>query len=209
MNKTLGAHEVLDLHEILSDCINGLNTMQLYRPYAKDPQLQSMMNNHMQMMTMEYNNLVQTAHKLGGSEAMPVRGQKHLTQGGMQMNQGGMQMNQNFQPMYGLHQPQTQTPNASYDQVDDADVAQYMLSCHKHSASMKMKATLEMAHPVLRQMMMTGANRAADMAYECFQYANQKGYYQIPTLKDQTMNTFLDAYGTATQMGNQMPQQYM
>ncbi|AWB43000.1 spore coat protein [Paenibacillus sp. CAA11] len=186
---TLGAHEVLELHEVLNETIQGLNTLQLYRPFAREGQLQTMINNHFNACTMEYNNMVQLAHSLGASQAMPQRMQKNM------VNVRPFATN-SFQPMYGLHQPQTQAPVQNTDQIDDADVALCLVGCHKQSANMKMKATLEMAHPVLRQTMQAAANKAADMAYEAFQYANQKGYYQVPTLKDTTMNTYIHAYGT-------------
>lgn len=193
---TLGAHEVMELHEVMNDAIHGLNTLQLFRPHAKDPQLQTMVNNHLHACTMEYNNLVQMAHQLGASEAMPARAQKTLPD--MRMNSADM----SFQPLYGLRNPQTQTPAQSSEQIDDMDVALCLITCHKQTAALKMKATLEMANPTLRQFMQTCANKSADMAYEGFQYANQKGFYQIPTLKDTTMNTYMHSYGTAPMMGN-------
>lgn len=195
----LGAHEVLDLHEVLSESICALNTMQLYRPYVQDQQLQQMMNRHMQAMIADYNNMVQTAHQLGGTQAMPARAHKYMAN-----------PNVSFQPMYGLHNPQTQTPAAGPDQIDDVDAVIALLNSHKTSAAMKMKATLEMAHPTLRHLMQTSANSCADMAYECFQYANSKGYYQVPTLKDTTTNTMIQSYGTApmaSAQNGQMQQQ--
>ncbi|GIQ71139.1 spore coat protein [Xylanibacillus composti] len=185
---TLGAHEVLELHEVLNDAIHGLNTMRLYRPYAQDQQLQAMMDRQINAMVMEYNHMVQTAHQQGGSQAVPAR------RGQMQM-----QMPQSFQPTYGLRNPQTQMPAGSVEEIDDVDVTICLVNCHKQTAGLKMKATLEMANPALRQMMQTAANSSADMAYESFQYANHKGYYQVPTLKDTTANTFMHAYGTAQQ----------
>jgi len=234
----LGAHEVMELHEVLNDAIHGLNTMHLYRPYARDPQLQTMMDNHIQQCMMEYNNLVQMAQQFGASQAMSSGGQKmmqrmnqtrRMGQSGMTtsmgslnqmntmnqtssmstMNQAGQtspssQANPSYQPTYGLHNPQTQAPAESSDQIDDADVTLCIVNCHKQSAALKMKAALEMANPQLRQMVQTGANKSADMAYQGFQYANQRGYYQVPTLKDTTMNTYMQSYGT-TQMTNSQP----
>ncbi|RRJ67512.1 spore coat protein [Paenibacillus oralis] len=109
-----------------------------------------------------------------------------------------------YQPMYGLRQPETQTPAHSTDQLDDADVALALLNSHKQSAALKMKAALEMANPALRHFVQASAGRCADMAYECFQYANQKGYYQVPTLQENTTDTFVHAYGTVPQ-GNPQP----
>ncbi|GJM70507.1 coat protein F [Paenibacillus macerans] len=227
MNK-LGAHEVMEVHEILSNEISGLNAMMLYRPYVKDQQLQMMMNHQMQACTMDYNQLVQLAQQTGASQAVPARGQKTVahasgamatsggtmpTGGGTMSTSGGTMgthetmpnyASSSYQPMYGLRQPETQTPAQSTDQLDDADVALALLNCHKQSAALKMKAALEMANPSLRHFVQASANRCADMAYECFQYANQKGYYQVPTLQENTTDTFVHAYGTVSP-GNPQP----
>lgn len=191
MEMTMGAHEVLELHEVLNDAIHGLNTLRLYRPHAKDPQLQTMMDQHMGALTMEYNNLIQMATHQGASHMMSER---HLAK------------NRGFQPTYGLRNPETHTPASSTEDIDDVDVTTCLLNCHKQTATLKMKASLEMANPTLRRAIQQGANMSADMAYQSFQYANHKGYYQIPTLKDQTQNTFMQSYGTMPMMQTQMNQ---
>jgi len=109
---TIGAHEAMELHEVLNDAIHGLNTLRLFRPHAKEPQLQAIMDRHMSALTMDYNNMVLVAN------------------------------------------------------------------------------------PTLRRMMQQSANASADMAYEGFQYANQMGYYQVPTLRDTTQHTYMGSYGT-------------
>lgn len=195
---SFGAHEVLELHEVLNDAIYGLNTLNLFRPHAQDPMLQAMVDRHMQALTTEYNYMIQLANQQGAGHAVPAR----------RMNAGGYSenhMNQAFQPSYGLHNPQTQAPARSAQEIDDADVALCLVNCHKQTASLKMKAALEMADPTLRRTMQQGALNSAEMAYEGFQFANQKGYYQVPTLKDTTQNTYLQAYGTAPTPQTGMP----
>lgn len=182
---SLGAHEVMELHEVLSDAVHGLNTLKLYRPHARDHQLQAIMDRHMNALTMEYNSLVQMAHQQGGAQSVPARRPAMMTN-----------VNRSFQPTYGLRNPQQQTPAESIQEIDDADVTTCLVNCHKQTAALKMKAALEMANPALRNMLQSAANASADMAYESFQYANHKGYYQVPTLKDTTANTFLNSYGT-------------
>ncbi|XEC93019.1 spore coat protein [Paenibacillus tarimensis] len=186
---SLGAHEVLELHEVLNDAIHGLNTLKLFRPHAQDQMLQSMMDRHIQALTMEYNNMVQMANQQGAGQAVPAR---RINIG---MNAAN-NMNQTFQPSYGLRNPQTQAPARTAQEVGDVDVALCVVNCHKQTASLKMKAALEMANPNLRMVMQQGANASADMAYEGFQFANQRGYYQVPTLKDTTQNNYLQSYGT-------------
>ena len=103
----------------------------------------------------------------------------------------------NGAPAYGLKNPAPQSPNASMNQLDDRDVSSSMLSCHKTSAAKKMMAALECANPQLRRMMQQGAINCAEQAYEVWQFMNQKGYYQVPTMKEETTNTVLNSYQTA------------
>lgn len=194
---SLGAHEVLELHEVLNDAIHGLNTLNLYRPHAQDQMLQAMMDRHIQVLTMEYNNMIQLANQQGAGQAVPAK----RMGAGLTANN----INQTFQPTYGLRNPQTQAPAGSAQEIDDADVVLCIVNCHKQTASLKMKAALEMADPTLRRVIQQGANMSADMAYEGFQFANQRGYYQVPTLKDTTQNNYLQSYGmTPTQQTGMM-----
>lgn len=171
-----GAHEVMEIHEVLSDTIDGINQFQLYRPHARDHQLRSILDKQLQFMTQEYNNMVQAINQRGITEAIPYRGPRTTS------------------PVYGLNNPETQTPNTSIHDMDDRDVASGMLGCHKASASFRMLASLECADLELRRMLQQGAINCAEQAYEVWQYMNQKGYYQVPTMKDVTTSTMINTY---------------
>lgn len=172
----LGAHETMELHEVLTSAINGINHFQLYHAIAKDQQLLQMIDRQLQFMTNEYNQMVQMLHQQGNSHAVPYRSAMNET------------------PVYGLDNPAAQSPNLTMNQWDDRDIASSMLDCHKHSASKKMLATLECADPQLRRMMQQGAVNCAEQAYEVWQFMNHMGYYQVPTMKEETTNTVLDSY---------------
>jgi spore coat protein CotF len=49
-------------------------------------------------------------------------------------------------------------------------------------------------------MLQQGAINCSEMAYETWQYMNQKGYYQVPTMKEQTTQTMMNAYTTGNMM---------
>ncbi|MDN5361514.1 MAG: hypothetical protein PWP70_561, partial [Moorella sp. (in: firmicutes)] len=97
----------------------------------------------------------------------------------------------------GLDNPGTLTPNSSANEMDDRDVASGMLGCHKASATMRMVAALECADPELRRMIQQGAINCSEQAYEVWQYMNQKGYYQVPTMKEMTTSTMMNTYSSA------------
>ncbi|RKD21838.1 coat protein F [Ammoniphilus oxalaticus] len=182
MAAQFGAHELMEMHEVLTDTINGINLFQLYRPHVKDQQLAQMMDNHLQFMISEYNGMVQALNQRGMGQAVPYQAPK------------------NFTPSYGLNNPPTQMPNTSANQMDDRDVSSGMLGCYKASTICKTMAALECADSGLRRMMQQGATNCSEMAYEVWQYMHQQGYYQVPTMKDITTHTVIDSYGQA-QMG--------
>jgi len=190
MSANLGAHEVMELHEVLNCAINGLNQFELYRPHIQDQQLGSMIDKQTQFMSQEYNNLVQALNASGITMGSPYRSP------------------QMAQPKYGLNSPQPQSPNTSPNQLDDRDIASGILGIHKSSAIFKAMAALECADPNLRRMVQQGSNNCSEMAYEVWQYMNQKGYYQVPTMKQMTTNTMAHTYST-TGMSNMEPQNRM
>jgi spore coat protein CotF len=184
MRKHLGAHETIEIHEVLTSSINAINQFQLYRPYIQDRQLRSILDYQTAFMIQEYNNIVGL-----------------LANHGMEHGRGYIDsVQQNFRPMYGL-----ESPNSSVRGLDDREIASAMLGTHKSSATYRMHATLQCADPQLRRTMMQGANSCAEQAYELFQYMNAKGYYQVPTLQNQTMQTLMDVYQPHAMNGTYNP----
>jgi spore coat protein CotF len=182
MTAQYGAHEVMELHEVLTNAIDCINQFELYKPHVTDQQLSAIIDRQINAMTNEYNMMVQALNQQGMSQARPYRAP--ITS----------------QPIYGLNNPAPQSPYASGKKLNDRDVASGMLGCHKASAIMKSIATLECADLNLRRMVQQGSNNCSEMAYEVWQYMNQNGYYQVPTMKQMTTNTMLNTYTPA--MGN-------
>jgi spore coat protein CotF len=179
----LGAHEVMEIHEVLTCTIDGINQFQLYRPLIRDGRLQQMLDHQLQFMTDEYNNTVQLLQQQGITQTLSYRSAHSI------------------QPIYGLDNPERQTPNMTAEQMDDRDVSSCMLGFHKSSASKKILAALECADPQIRRTMQQGALNCSEQAYEVWQFMNQSGFYQVPTMKEVTTNTVLNTY---TQAGNSM-----
>lgn len=177
----LGAHEVMEMHEILSETITCINTIQLYGEHCSDQQLKGLVDKQLNFMNSEYNNMVNALSQEGMQEAVPYRG------------------NMNFSPTYGLRNPSPQTPNPSATQVDDQDVASALLCAHKGSASKRMMGALECSNPNLRRMLIQGAINCADQAYDVWQFMNSKGYYQVPTMQQNTTDTILNSYQPSNQ----------
>jgi spore coat protein CotF len=180
-----GAHETIEVHEILNGAIDVINRFQLYRPHVQDGELQLMLDRQMQFAISEYNTMVQLLQGKGMGHAVPYQGPKNVT------------------PVYGLRNPQPYGPQASAQQLDDRDVAVGMLCAHKSSAVHKMTAALECADPNIRRMLQQSAVNCAEQAYEVWQYMNQRGYYQVPTMMDMTTQTMIRSFAETP---NQQPQ---
>jgi len=172
----LGAHEVMQAHEVLTDIIDGINQFELYRPHVKDQQLMQILDNQVNHMYGSYQNLVNYLHNQGMGSAVPYR----------------IPRTQNVK--YGLRQPSPVEPNASINYMDDRDVASGMMGCAKASALVCTAAALECADPNLRNMITNCCVSSINQAYELFQYMNQRGMYQVPTLPDKTTQTMLNTY---------------
>ena len=186
MTAQLGAHEVMEVHEVLCNSINAIHQTMLYRPHIKSQQLASIVDKQMQFMNQEYNGLVQAIHQQG-------------------MNPGSSYpTGYNYSPTYGLRNPDTHSPQMSANQLTDSDIASGILGIHKSGAIFKTMAALECADPNLRRMIQQGANNCSEQAYEIWQYMNQEGYYQVPTMKQMTTNTVMDTYAPSNigNMGN-------
>jgi len=57
-----GAHETMEVHEILNEKINMINHFGLYKQICQDPQLRDMIERHMQTAVASYNEIVQYTH---------------------------------------------------------------------------------------------------------------------------------------------------
>ena len=178
----IGAHELLMAHEVLSGMTNGMNSFELYQPHITDSQLLGIWQNQLHFMQSSYQNIVNYLHNRGGNQAVPYRTPRPVN------------------PMYGLRNPSPQHPNNNMNQIDDRDVASGMMGCAKSAALQCTWAALECADPNLRNLLAGCAQSAINRAYEIFQYMNQKGMYQVPTLADNTTNTMIHSYQAAPTM---------
>lgn len=192
-----GAHETMEVHEILNEKINLINHFNLYAQQVQDRQLRHMIERHMQTAMQSYDQMVSYTHDYNAASGM----QRPYSMPNVQP--------QNIQ--YGLRNPMDQMPQMQ-PSLNDQQILSAVLLCHKNSARNHMHASLECADPNIRQMLINGAITCANQAYECFVHMNQQGYYQVPTMNDHTAKTFLHSYqpmneGSMMSAGQQQGQQ--
>jgi spore coat protein CotF len=183
----IGAHEIMDCHEVLCSTINGINLFQLYQPYCQDQELKNILQNQLAFMTNEYNSLVNALQHKVNMNRLP-----------------NVKMNMNFSPSYGIgSNPVPEAPNASINQMNDRDISSGMLGCHKAGSVQKMHAALECTDPQIREMMIQSAKNCADQAYEVWSYMNNKGYYHVPTFDQTTTQSMINSYQPSSLYNNQ------
>jgi len=179
-----GAHETMEVHEVLNEKINLINHLAMYTQQTQNQQLHQLMERHMQSAIQGYDQLVAYTHDYNASQ--------------QRMQAQGMLNIQPQQIQYGLRQPQAQMPQTQ-GQLNDQQIAYALLSCHKNSARNSLESALECADPNIREMLIQSASQCANQAYEVFLFMNQQGQYQVPTLNDQTAKTFLHSYKPSQQ----------
>ncbi|SEN64362.1 Spore coat protein CotF [Mesobacillus persicus] len=174
-----GAHETMEVHEILAEKINMISHFNIYAMQTKNPELKDMIMRHQQEEMKTYDAIVAYTHDYNQFSPIPP-------------NTSVMNVKPD-QIQYGLNNPSMLAPETNAV-MNDYEVASAMLIAHKNAATNGVKATLEIADPNLRQMLMNGAVNCMNQAYEVFLFMNQQGLYQIPQIKDHTAKTYLHSY---------------
>ncbi|MCP1145817.1 spore coat protein [Lysinibacillus endophyticus] len=188
MSMNHGAHEVLDVHEVLSAAIGAMNTFIFFRPHVQDPELLNILDRQYAFMLDEYN-ITAECFKTGQDPSHPTRSYK-------------MQMGNDSK--YGLSPGQPKQPMQSANEINDGIISGFLLSCHKMGAAGKTQAALEATNPVVRRVLQDSIPNCIEMAYELSLWQNKQGLYQIPQLAPQDMQTMLNMYGMA-QKAKDMP----
>lgn len=188
-----GAHEAVEVHEILCEKINAINHFSLYAEQAQHPQVRSLIQNHLQSEIQNYDQLVAYTHDYSAANRQGGAAQ------GMQAFGGATPQ----QIQYGLHQP-AQTAPGMQGRLNDQQILSAVLVCHKNCAKNGMQASLECADPNVRQMLLNGAIAANQHAYDTFLLMNQQGQYQVPTMNDHTAKTLLHTFQPVQQQAGYM-----
>ena len=178
-----GAHETMEVHEILNEKMNLINHFTFYAQQCQNAELRRMIENHLQTAIQSYDQLVAYTHDYNAAA-------------NRQQPYGAPQVRPQ-QVQYGLHQPMPQSPTQG--QFTDQEIAAAVLCWHKNSAKNQMAGSLECADPNVRQMLINGAVTCANQAYEVFLFMNRQGAYQVPTMQDHTAKTFLHSYQPSQQ----------
>lgn len=173
-----GGHELFDAHEAISGLSGGLEQYLLYEQHIQDPELNTMLQQHKTFLTQLYNTIVDTL-KTGQDPAVKTQVYK---------------MAQNNDVLYGMQPAQPKSPAQSVNEINDQCVSSFMMGILKSSASAFTMTSLETTNPVLRRVFADSIPNLIEMAYEVFLYQNKHQYYQVPQLKPQDMQNYLNSF---------------
>lgn len=173
-----GAHEMFDVHEVLSCQINLLDQFMMFRTFVQDQELLSILDRQYNFMLDQYN-LTCQCFKTGQKPS-----QETATYLIPNMTK----------PVYGLQPAPPKKPNSSLADVKDAGVSGYMLGLIKSHASLLAMSSPEVTNPALRRVLASQVQHFIEMGYELFLYQNKHAYYQVPQLQVSVIQQMLDAY---------------
>ncbi|MUV38346.1 Spore coat protein F-like protein YhcQ [Lentibacillus sp. JNUCC-1] len=173
-----GGHELFDSHEAISTLVGGLEQYMLYEQHIQDPELKDIHQRHKTYMTQLYNTIVETL-KTGQDPKVPTQTYN-------------MQMENDV--VYGTQPGQPKTPAQSPTEINDQCVSGFMMGQLKACASGFTMTALEATNPVLRRVFADSVPNMIELAYEVFLYQNKHQYYQVPQLKDQDLQMYLNSF---------------
>lgn len=178
-----GAHEVLDVHEVLSCAVGALNKYTMLRSKVQDPELLDILNRQYAFMLQEYNTTVD-CFQSGKDPAVPTK---------------SYMMKQDNEFIYGLEAKAPTKPIQSETEINDEMISGFLLGVHKNGASLKTYASLETTNPVVRRVLADSIPNCIEMAYEISIYQNKHRYYQVPQLAEADMQKIQQCYAPANQ----------
>ncbi|KUO95619.1 hypothetical protein ATW55_06470 [Ferroacidibacillus organovorans] len=181
-----GAHELIGLNEALMAKSANIELLSFLGQHVQDQRLRNMLDQHAESIHHHY---MQGVQLLQG-QAQGAYGKPSLAES-----------NVNFygQPKLGLRNPNMPMPRLNAQAPSERSICTTALSLYKFGAIGWTTFGLECTNPQLREWFMSGTAMSDKMAYEMWSFMNQKGYYQVVTLPNETIHAMTQAY-TPSQM---------
>ncbi|MEN2768827.1 spore coat protein [Ornithinibacillus xuwenensis] len=177
-NISHGGHELLDVHEALGGLVGGMEQYVIYEQHVQDPQLKTMMQQHKAYLTQTYNSIVETL-KTGNEPSTKTQTYNMATSNDV---------------IYGMKPSQPKKPAQSVSEINDECITGFMMGILKSNASAFTMTALESTNPVMRRVFADSIPHVIEMAYELFLYQNKHQYYQVPQLKQEDMQNYMNSF---------------
>jgi len=173
-----GAHELIGMQEALRQKSANVEMLSFLSQQVQDGTLRGMLEHHARVIFDHYSQGVRIL-------------QGHSTN---QTVQQTYQQIVNSQPKLGLRNPSMPVPNTQAGTPSEQTIATTALGLHKYGTIAWTNFALECTNPQLRTYLMNGAAMCDRMAYEVWNFMNQKEYYQVPTLQANTTQSIVQSY---------------
>lgn len=173
-----GGHELLDAHEAIGGLIGNMEQALFYEQHIQDPELKAMLQRQKAFQTQLYNTIVDTL-QTGQDPSVPTQ---------------TYQMNEPNDVTYGMAPSQPKSPAQSVHEINDECITSFMMGGLKACASAFTTTALEATNPVLRRVLADSIPNVIEMAYEVFLYQNKHQYYQVPQLKQEDMQQYINGF---------------
>ncbi|WP_047981524.1 spore coat protein [Ornithinibacillus contaminans] len=173
-----GGHEIMDAHEAIDGLVGGMEQYVIYEQYVQDPQLKTIMQQHKAFLTQTYNTVIETL-KTGNEPSVKTQ---------------TYNMSTGNDVIYGMTPSQPKQPAQSVSEINDKCITGFMMGVLKSNASAFTLAALEATNPVMRRVFADSIPNIIEMAYEVFLYQNKHQYYQVPQLKQEDMQIYMNGH---------------
>lgn len=181
-----GGHELFDSHEAIDGLVGALEHSVMYEQHIQDPELKQLLSRQKSYLTQMYNTIIDA---LQTGQEPAVKTQTY-------------NMPYGNDTIYGMEASQPKTPAQSMNEINDSSYSSFMMGHLKSCASHFTTTALETTNPVLRRVFADSIPNLIEMAYEIFLYQNKNKYYQVPQLKQEDMDIYINSFG---KVQGQMP----
>jgi len=185
----IGTQESMEMHEVLNESVCMIEHYAMYLNLCQDPELRRILERQQRHMIDSYNANV----NLSQSQGIDITGISRAVIG---TQTGGTTMGGRQE--YGMQQvpPSVTSPEAT--SLNDRAIATGAMIFHKCGAVRSTNAAFICTEPQLRNFLSTASKSCVEMAFELFQYMNQKGWYPARMMQQHTMTQAQQTYQTQT-----------
>ncbi|MCK8488361.1 spore coat protein [Paenibacillus sp. MBLB2552] len=180
MMRNWGAHEFLETNELLRKLTADIELHALFAGMTNDQALRTILQRHIQMMDGAYHQVIRLMQFKGMDVSKTTAAHR---------------LNLQQTPHVGFQQPQSiPAPSVNVQQLSDMTISTILLNSHKAGSAIGMLWAAECVDPDVRSLHVMCANNCQQMAYEMFQFMNERGYYEVPAMPQADVSRMASLY---------------
>ncbi|AEY65980.1 spore coat protein [Clostridium sp. BNL1100] len=180
----LASHEVNDLRELTTSCVNSITNMALFLNSVQDNELKSLIQKHLPYHIKDYNTKVEYLSRTSGAKTgLPIPPITNIIQ--------------NYTSSETT--PVPVTPRTDVQELNDREIATAYLLTLKRAGREYAWAAMEVSNPEIRMFLEDAFKMSSHHAYDIWQWMVQKGYYPLEAAPAETMEKLGSMYNTVEQ----------